>query len=45
MKIIAALVIGLYMMLATGILSRLISQWRRERKPQMINNSSPGHIQ
>jgi len=33
MKIIAGLVIGLYVILAIGIVIHLISKWRRERKP------------
>jgi hypothetical protein len=33
MKMIAALVIGFYVMLAIGIIIRLISRLRRERKP------------
>jgi hypothetical protein len=32
-KIIAGLVIGLYVMLAIGIIFRLISELRSERKP------------
>jgi len=38
MKVIAALIIGVYVVLAIVIIIHLISQRRRERKPTSIKN-------